>query len=260
MKILNYNQLNFQKKQDILLAFKQGMECRLIPSYLGVSERAVARVLKEEGVNTKRRNRYSLNETYFDKIDSQTKAYLLGLLAADGCVTKTNYVAFESIDRELTELLKAELEYSGEIRIIQPEDYAPHYRINFSSQQIAHALYNYGIQPGRTSSGLYYFPPDEYLGAYLLGYFDGDGCAYVNLGRSGGVVCIVGSFEFTCELANLLSMGSIVQHSLKKVYYWRIFSYTNIQKFYNILYKDYSLGLKRKRLKIEEILRSYKRG
>jgi hypothetical protein len=169
-------------------------------------------------------------------------------------------VAFESIDRELTELLKAELEYSGEIRIIQPKDYAPHYRINFSSPKMAHALYNYGIQPGRTFSGVYYFPNHKYLGAYLLGYFDGDGCAYVNLGRSGGVVAIVGSFEFTYELANLLSMGSIVQHSLKKVYYWRIFSYTNIQKFYTIIYKDSSLGLKRKRLKIEEILRSYKHG
>lgn len=260
MKQLNYKQLNLQQKQQIIVAFQQGMECRLIFSYLGVSERAVARVLKEAGVNTKRKNRYTLNETYFDQIDCTTKAYLLGLLAADGCVTATNYVAFESIDQELTELLKAKLEYSGQIRIIQPQNYAPHYRINFSSQRIAHALYNYGIQPGRTFSGVYYFPSNEYLGAYILGYFDGDGCAYVNCGRSGGVVGIVGSFKFTCELAKLLGIGSIAQHSLKKVYYWRIYSRKDIRTFYNFIYQDQFLGLQRKKLKIEKILESYEHG
>jgi hypothetical protein len=112
-----YSQLSSAQKQQIIDAFNQGLECRHIPELLSVSERSVARVLAESGVNTKRRNRYSLNENYFDYIDSHVKSYLLGLIAADGCVTSTNYFAFESIDRELTELLKSELQYSGEIRL-----------------------------------------------------------------------------------------------------------------------------------------------
>jgi len=260
MNFFNYKQLNPDQKQQIIAVFNQGMECRSIPGYLGVSERAVARVLKEAGVNTKRRNRYTLNESYFDVIDSQHKAYLLGLIAADGCVTASNYVALESVDPELTELLKTELQYSGKIRIIQPQNYAPHHRINFSSQRMAHALYNYGIQPGRTFSGVYYFPEDQYLGAYILGYFDGDGCAYVNLGRSSGLVAIVGSFEFACELARRLGMGSVSEHHLRKVYYWRIYSRQHIKIFYNLIYQYPNLGLQRKKLKIEQILGSYKNG
>lgn len=189
-----YNQLALQQKYQIIDAFNNGMECRDIPKYIGVSGRAVARVLSEANINTKRKNRYTLNEAYFDVIDSTKKAYLLGLIAADGCVTKHNYIAFESIDRELTEILIDELQYSGEMRIIQPGTYKPHYRINFSSHRLANALSRYGVVTGRMSTGNYYFPENlEYLAAYLLGYFDGDGCAYVNKGRSGGLVCIVGA-------------------------------------------------------------------
>lgn len=255
-----YQKLNLQQKQQIIEAFNCGMECREIPSYLSVSGRAVARVLNEAGINTKRKNRYTLNESYFDIIDSQVKAYLLGLIAADGCVTKTNYFAFESIDKELTYLLSSELQYSGTIRIVKPQGYTSHYRINFSSQRLASALCSYGIVTGRMFSGIYYFPELEYLASYVLGYFDGDGCAYVNEGRSGGLVCIVGSFEFTCELAKRLGMGVVQEHISKKAYYWRICSRKNIEAFYNFVYREVNLGLQRKRQKIEKILGSYRRG
>jgi len=55
-----YNKLNLQQKQHIVEAFNYGMECRNIPNYIGVSGRAVARVLNEAGINTKRRRRTRL--------------------------------------------------------------------------------------------------------------------------------------------------------------------------------------------------------
>lgn len=259
--LVPYQKLTLQQKQQIIEVFNSGMECQAIPQYIGVSGRSVARVLSEASINTKRKNRYSINESYFDVIDSTKKAYLLGLMAADGCVTKHNYIAFESIDKELTELLSSELQYSGEMRIIKPGVYKPHYRINFSSQRLASALNKYGVVAGRMSTGNYYFPkPIEYLAAYILGYFDGDGCAYPNKGRSGGLVCIVGAWEFSYELARILNMGSVQEHRLKKVYYWRIFSYKHIEAFYKFVYRESDLGLQRKKQKIEEILGSYKRG
>ncbi len=255
-----YGQLTLDQKQQIIKTFNVGVECREIPKHLGISERSVSRVLVEAGINTKRRNRYTLDETYFNKIDSQVKSYLLGLLSADGCVTKTNYVSFESVDESLTKLLKAELQYTGETRLIFPKDYAPHYRINFSSKQLACALSRQGVQVGRGKSGLFYFPKTEFLSSYILGYFDGDGCAHANKERSGGSLSIVGSLEFTSEVARLLGMGSIQKHHSKPVYYWRIFSRINIGAFYNLVYKVPSLGLQRKKIKIEQILGSYRRG
>lgn len=255
-----YSKLTSQQKQKIVDAFNRGIECRCIPELLNVSQRSVARVLAEVGINTKRRNRYTLNESYFDTIDSHVKSYLLGLMAADGCVTRTNYVVFESTERELTELLKSELDYSGSIRSFDPPGgYATHYRLNFSSKQLASSLSRYGVIAGRGISGDYCFPKDRYFGSYVLGYFDGDGCAYVNKGRSGGLVCIVGSWELTNALAQKLQMGKVVSHRSQFVYYWRIYSRTDIQVFYNLVYQVPNLGLNRKNKKIEQILGSYKR-
>lgn len=258
---LSYRQLTPELKQEIVKAFQEGMECVDIPHLLNVSARSIGRVLAEQGINTKRRNRYTLNETYFDKIDSQTKAYIIGLMAADGCVTSSNYVVYESVEPSLVELVKEELSYTGNIRIISfSKGYDPHYRINFSSKQIAAALNRYAVVVGRTESGDYYFPENEYLGSYLLGYFDGDGCAYVNRGRSGGSVCIVSSQSWAEALCDRVQMGKVTQHISKSVYYWRIYSKNHIQDFYNMIYQIPNLGLAYKKDKIEQILRSYRRG
>ncbi|WP_448561288.1 hypothetical protein [Trichothermofontia sp.] len=166
--VLSDRQLTPVLKQQIVTAFQAGIECRKIPLYLHVSDRSVRRVLLEAGINTKCRNRYQLDETYFDIINSQIKAYLLGLMAADGCVTSKNYVVYESIESSLVTLLKGELKYTGDIRTIYfPQGYAPHYRLNFSSSKIATALSKYAVVAGRTESGVYYLPEDQYLGSYL---------------------------------------------------------------------------------------------
>ncbi|WP_226587235.1 LAGLIDADG family homing endonuclease [Microseira wollei] len=119
---------------------------------------------------------------------------------------------------------------------------------------------SYGIVTGRSFSGIHYLTESEYLASYVLGYFDGDGCAYVNEGRSGGLISIVGDFEFSCELARLLNMGYVEEHIYKKVYYWRIYSRKNIESFYNFVDWHPDLGLQRNQRKIEEILGSYRRG
>lgn len=255
-----YHQLSYHQKQTILVAFQGGEECRAIPALLGVSGRSVARVLAEFDINTKRRNRYTLNESYFDRIDTSIKSYLLGLMAADGCVTDKNYIVLESVDRELVDLFAREIEFSGEIREIDRSPHQPHFRINFSSQRLAETLHQWQIVTNRMASDSYRFPLDEHLNSYVLGYFDGDGCAYPNKRRSGGLVCIVGSKNFTEELAKVMEMGSTIAHSHNVVHYWRIFSRTNIQKFYDLMYRYPDLGLARKKEKIEQILGSYHRG
>jgi intein/homing endonuclease len=255
-----YCQLDDLQKEAILIAFQNGEECRAIPKLLGVSGRSVARVLADFGVNTKRKNRYTLNEEYFDNIDTPVKSYLLGLMAADGCVTETNYIVLESIDRELINLFASEIHFSGEIREIDRSPHKPHFRINFSSERLAASLHRWQVVTNRTVSDSYLFPTAEYLKPYILGYFDGDGCAYPNKGRSGGLVCIVGSKNFTEELCEILGMGVTIPHIHGVVYYWRIYSKKHIQRFYDEICHYPGLGLLRKKEKIEQILRSYPCG
>lgn len=258
---ISYRQLTPEIRQKIIDKFNRGMECKEITTKLGLSRRAVRRVLADAGINSKRRNRYTLNENYFDKIDTVEKSYFLGLMAADGCVTLTNYVVFESTEKSLTARFKTALQYDGETRVIYPAGgYQPHYRINFSSKKLATALREKGVIAGRTEAGICYLPSDDFLFAYLLGYFDGDGCAYVNKGRSGGKICIVGSKNFVEQLKQRTGIGTITDHVSGKVHYWNLYHRDHFQQFYDWVYQYPELGLERKRKNVETILESYQNG
>ncbi len=54
-------------------------------------------------------------------------------------------------------------------------------------------------------------------------------------------------------------MGKLIQQVSRSVYYWQIFSREDIQTIYHLLYQIPNLGLVYKKLKIEQILGSYRR-
>ena len=84
----NFSMLTQEEKNNIIQMFYDGKSKDEIIKEANVTRRTYPAVFKEAGINTKRRNKYTLNEDYFEKIDSQEKAYLLGLIASDGCVTE----------------------------------------------------------------------------------------------------------------------------------------------------------------------------
>lgn len=48
--------------------------------------------------------KYSLNESYFEKIDSEEKAYFLGFLFSDGSVSKYSLnLSLAEVDKEILE-------------------------------------------------------------------------------------------------------------------------------------------------------------
>lgn len=58
---------------------------------------------------------YTLNETYFDNIDCDAKAYWLGFLFADGSITNTNTIAFgQSSERfDMVKKFASAIKYDG---------------------------------------------------------------------------------------------------------------------------------------------------
>lgn len=87
--MLAYNQLNKEDKENILHIYYNKENLKMSFSDMskkcGVSKRAFSRVLSEYNIDTKIKRRYKIkNETYFDNIDTEIKAYFVGLLFADG--------------------------------------------------------------------------------------------------------------------------------------------------------------------------------
>lgn len=117
-------------------------------------------------------------EDYFSAIDTPMKAYLLGLLAADGNV----YVNRERAEYKIS----LKLHRDDEVLVGRTRDeLAPRVRLNYPrnqcrfevcSQAMMHDLARYGIVPRKTWN----LPwpaalPEDMAMPFLLGYFDGDG-------------------------------------------------------------------------------------
>ena len=59
--------------------------------------------------------KYNVNDNYFDVIDNQNKAYILGFLYADGCNYKNGYfkIDLQEEDKNMLEVFKKELNFEG---------------------------------------------------------------------------------------------------------------------------------------------------
>lgn len=128
-----------------------------------------------------RPQKYTLNENYFNTIDNENKAYILGFIYADGSVSTKGYYLTISLslkDISILEFIKREISFGGPIAryIVNDREYC---RITVSSKTIKDDLVRYGIVPNKTySSSSLPLCPDKYYKNMILGFFDGDGCIY----------------------------------------------------------------------------------
>mgnify|MGYP003585720889 CR=1 FL=1 len=135
----------------------------------------------------------TINIQYFKKINSYNKAYLLGFIAADGAIvqnkntnTKTLTITIHTKDVAVLKLLKLELNSSLSIKDINYKSKSlssykldvNHKRFNTSKKEIIQDLESYGLTSNKslTMTNLIVNIPTQYRKAFILGYFDGDGC------------------------------------------------------------------------------------
>jgi predicted DNA-binding protein YlxM (UPF0122 family) len=118
--VKNYKNLNSNDKKCIVEYYynNKNKSFEEISIDLKVSKRSVSRVLVEFGINTKLKNRYTLNENYFDNIDTQEKAYILGFIYADGFVggIEHNNIVISVNDKQILDDIANEFQFTGNIR------------------------------------------------------------------------------------------------------------------------------------------------
>ncbi len=128
--------------------------------------------------------RHTIDNDYFTQIDTEEKAYFLGLLGADGNVSKDRDRIEISLsgdeDRIVLERFKHALGFSGEIKRkkVNYPNAKPCYRLSFADKKIKVDLVRHGVVPCK--SLIYEFNqsiPADLIRHYIRGYFDGDGSA-----------------------------------------------------------------------------------
>lgn len=223
--------------------------------------------------------KYNYNQDYFDVIDTEAKAYFLGFIFADGGIhvrQRKNSTRLEKSlkinllekDKEILEMLKQELQYSGPISIlkgkqfISPTNNQVYIRgtqacLYISSTKLVDSLMSYGLGNRKTYMELS-MPniPEDLIKHFLRGYFDGDGCSHKNMiaitSKTKTLLSeIQNYFQNKCNLP----FGDI-RLTKRNVFIW---TFTKESKmFLEYLYKDANFYLSRKnphdQLKSRELL------
>ena len=250
----------------------------------GCSRKPIIRVLKENNIEIRLigdkeysilRRKYSINDNYF-ALNKQTNnsAYILGLIASDGCIEQYDnsvYIELQRLDREILEKVNLELENQRPVQdYINYSKNTENSKIYFYSKQIREDLVNYNLVPDKTHKidlDFTYNIKAEYLIDYIRGHFDGDG----------SIKWTNGCIQWQIDSTSLNTLKSIQNYLLKqydikttikvhkepkrkmKLYRIYFYGYENALKLYKLFYRaENNLYLKRKQEKYLQLLLKYK--
>jgi hypothetical protein len=125
-----------------------------------------------------------IRHDYFSQIDGPLKAYLLGLLAADGCVSSTDNsikLKVSAKDVVLVELLRDAISPHSVVRVDTLEPLPGYTKkrkaaaMSVSSAQMKADLGQLGIVPRKTFTIQWPRLAPQFTAPFILGCFDGDG-------------------------------------------------------------------------------------
>lgn len=186
------------------------------------------------------------NENYFNEIDTELKAYLLGFFLADGCViqpssgNKCISMCLQEQDKYVLEWFLKEIVPDGKISSHKKKSTGNvQYNIKFTAKTMAEKLEElYNIKPRKTQDINFIFPfdkiPNELLHHFIRGFFDGDGwiTTYSKDSNSGVLVPQFGfvstSLPFILQLEEVLPKFTepriITNQGKNNTYYQLIYS------------------------------------
>lgn len=97
------------QENEIINLYNSGLSSLKVSKIINYSKRTVLNVLKRNNIKARkniRNKKYYFNENYFEDINSSDKAYFLGLLTADGNVSKAVNISLQKPDEYILEIFK----------------------------------------------------------------------------------------------------------------------------------------------------------
>lgn len=237
--------------------YRENLSIKKVAAILQVNEKTIARIMKEkniENVGSQGARRHRFNESFFEEIDTEEKAYWLGFIAADGCVYKGSdgssnrlQINLKGDDSYMLERFqdaigsnyKIAQKMSGKYKVAQ---------LKVNSTKMCSDLMNHGIIYRK--SIIVEFPKlkKEYERHYIRGYFDGDGS--IGKYKKSYSVRIVGGSPMLLKIQDVFNSFGVemnlrnVRDDIHELSIANSKALDGIEKF---LYQDATIFLERKR-------------
>lgn len=252
----------------ILKLNKEGNNISQIANIINIPARRLSEMIKQNELNIKKNFTYNVDDNFFENIDNELKAYILGYIIADGCISITKRINkksyrlqfLSSIDDEyIIKLIKKSISPNSKIFKsncqLGVKLRKKQLRLRLTSEKICKDLINlYGVTPNKTLNDKFKFPNiKNSLKKHLIrGVFDGDG--HYKKGRQ--FQFCLNSHQFCEDIAIELQNNiegikyRIVELQGKTCKYYNLYintGYGVADKISDYLYKDSKYYLNRKK-------------
>lgn len=223
---MSYKRFSEQEKLEITEKYLSGQySCERLGREYNSCGTSVRNLFKKTGIVVKNnqreiQRRYTLNNNFFDKIDTEEKAYFLGLLYADGYNCEewgTVQISLQEEDKHILEKFKEVIK--GNMPLIfyektsKNKNWKNMYRLTICSKTFTERLKLLGCMQAK--SMIVEFPNEKQVPSYLLnhfirGYFDGDGSFNFYISKFGKLdynFCITSSDKFCLGMSHYINMA-----------------------------------------------------
>lgn len=225
-----------------------------------------------------RKRQCSLDENYFQELDSKDKAYFLGFIYADGFITKRsqgqNILGLTLAEIEPIDKFKKYIQTDKKVGYYKKtnsySDKSYEYKLALVSDKLVSDIEKLGVIERKTLTLTFPDLREDLIPHFIRGYFDGDGSVFLHTCKSGdGIheyeclgINICGTKEFLTALSvHLPFIGEgqcIYKEKRKETNCWNLKLASNVKslELYHYMYKDCDdLYLSRKKEKFENFIK-----
>jgi hypothetical protein len=270
--------LTDQQKVEVVEKYLTGKyTCKQLCDEYKMSSAGISYFMKKRNIKINRHflnvnRKYTLNQNYFDIIDTEERAYFLGLLYADGYNNEPKYlisIGLQERDIKILEKFNKSIDSNRPFCISKLNDKNKNHQnsiiLSINSKQVSENLTKLGCHKAKSLT--LKFPTDKQVPSHLIkhfirGYFDGDGCIVYDENNTYPKCSLVSTLDFCNELKTILMNEldikiSIYNNNSKNKDITKsleICGNNKCIKFLDWLYKDSTLYIDRKYEKYQLLL------
>lgn len=247
--------------------YQNGVSLTKIGQQLGIHRKALTRLFKNNEVESRKgfsyARKYNLNEHYFDVIDTEEKAYILGFIYADGNnLFRTNRICIhlsivdEEILQKMSHIFYGEKVLKYNSRLNKDGKKFDYVWLNLHSKHMSRHLAILGVVEAKSHKIIFPEWLDKSLYRHFIrGLIDGDG--WISLPKSNrsspavGLICTRKMNDFLKDYyAKELGLKAYLTRAHKQDFdvmcEIRVQNYHQDKIFLDWLYKDATIYLQRK--------------
>lgn len=268
--IKNNTKSKITKEQEdyICNMYNKNMTTVEIAKELSVTDATIAKVLRKNNIKIRKAQRRSIvkNHSIFKNIDNKYKAYFLGLIIADGSIlidkregrSRRVSLSFKKSDIDLLYKFADFIGCKRDKVLTYEKNNRQECYLTFSSEEMVNDLEKYGVVNNKTHSMKFPRSIREDLIKYvILGIFDGDGTVFSTTSNR-NTFGFYGTYDICKYIKEYLikNIGASNNKITEKVGCYMVTwsKKDNIKLFYELMYKDMDVYLKRKKEKFINIL------